>query len=171
MKKLFLFSCAALLFVAVGCEKAPHSAKSEFLNAEGQVIGTAKLEEVEGGVKISVEVSGLTPGLHGIHIHDVGKCEIPDFKSAGPHFNPDGKKHGHMNPEGAHAGDLPNLVVGADGKGSAEIVVKGVTLKRGGNSLFHSGGTSIVIHAQPDDEKTDPSGNSGDRIACGVIIK
>jgi Cu-Zn family superoxide dismutase len=159
--------CAA---VAYG-QTAPNSAHADILNAQGQNVGSAKFTATSGGVKIAVMVNQLPPGEHGIHIHTVGKCDGPDFKSAGGHLNPDGKMHGMKNPAGPHAGDLPNLVVGADGKGKAKIVAKGVTLGAGANSLFHDGGTALVIHAKADDYMTDPSGNSGDRIACGVIEK
>ena len=106
-----------------------------------------------------------------MHVHAAGKCEAPDFKTAGGHFNPAAKKHGLHNPEGAHAGDMANLTVGEDGKGSATVTAKGATLAEGQGSLFGPDGTSIVIHEGPDDEKTNPAGNSGARIACGVIEK
>jgi Cu-Zn family superoxide dismutase len=109
--------------------------------------------------------------MHGIHIHNVGKCEGPEFTSAGPHFNPSSKKHGTDNPEGPHGGDLLNLEVKADGVGKASLLDLNATLGEGPNSIFHEGGTSLVIHASPDDYKTDPSGNSRARIACGVIEK
>ena len=116
-----------------------------------------------------VKVSGLTPGNHGVHVHGAGLCEGPDFKTAGGHFNPAAKQHGLENPMGHHGGDMPNLVVGADGKGQAGAILAGVSLGEGDASLFHAGGTSLVIHADADDEKSDPAGNSGARIACGVI--
>lgn len=147
------------------------SAHADIVNAEGQKIGTATLSPSSGGVRIDVDVSQLTPGTHGIHIHSVGKCEGPDFKTAGAHFDPAGKKHGKDNPEGPHNGDLPNLEVGADGHATVSILDANVSLGDGPNSLFQPGGTSIVIHAGPDDYKTDPAGNSGARIACGVIQK
>ena len=116
-------------------------------------------------------MSQLPPGKHGIHIHAVGKCEGPAFTTAGGHLNPDAKKHGKENPEGPHAGDLLNLEVKADGTAKATLLDTMVTLGDGPNSVFHEGGTAIVIHEKEDDYKTDPAGNSGARIACGVIQK
>ncbi|UQZ81569.1 Superoxide dismutase-like protein YojM precursor [Paenibacillus konkukensis] len=143
----------------------------DIINSKGTKIGTAKLSQVAEGVKFQVEVSGLTPGKHGIHVHQTGVCTPPDFTSAGEHFNPEGKKHGFDNPQGYHAGDLPNLEVGSDGTARAEFVDTKVTLaKDKANSLVKTGGTALVIHENADDYKTDPSGNSGSRIACGVIM-
>src|SRR5580692_4372745 len=147
------------------------SAHADIVNAAGQKIGTATFAAAAGAVRIDVDVTQLPPGTHGIHIHAVGKCEGPDFKTAGGHFNPAGKKHGKDNPEGAHNGDLLNLEVAADGHGSASLLDAAVTLGDGPTSLFQPGGTAIVIHAAADDYKTDPAGNSGARIACGVIGK
>ena len=138
-------------------------------NADGKEVGKATFADAKGGVKIQVKVTGLTPGKHGIHLHAVGKCEAPDFKSAGPHFNPMEKHHGLQNPEGPHAGDLPNLEVGKDGKAKATFTAKGTTLGEGMGSLLDPDGTALVIHADPDDMKSDPAGNSGSRIVCGVI--
>lgn len=149
----------------------PLKAKAVLRNAEGKKVGSATLTEVKEGVRIALEVSKLPPGVHAFHVHAVGKCEPPEFKSAGAHFNPYGKKHGAKNPEGKHAGDLPNLTVGPDGKGRARVVVEQVTLGPGKGSLFQTDGTSLVIHADPDDEMTDPAGNAGARIGCGVIVK
>ena len=134
-------------------------------------MGTAELTQTPDGVRIALTVSELAAGQHAFHIHNVGKCEGPDFKSAGAHFNPYNKKHGLKNPEGPHAGDMENIQVGSDGAGTTEIVNKQVTLADGPNSLFHEGGTAIVIHASPDDNVTDPGGQRGRRIACGVITK
>lgn len=147
------------------------AARADIINAKGEKIGTATFWAEKGGVGIHVDVSHLPPGTHGFHIHAVGACDPPDFKTAGAHLNPDNKQHGSKNPAGPHAGDLQNLEVGADGIGSAKVVANQVTLGDGMNSLFHPGGTSIVIHEKADDYMTDPSGNSGARIACGVIKK
>ena len=169
MRKLLLV--VALVFLMAGVISAAEPAARAFLvNAQGERIGEAMFEETPSGVKVSLKVSKLTPGPHAFHIHSVGSCQPPDFKSAGPHFNPTRKKHGRQNPEGPHAGDLPDLRVGKDGTGKTEILVTGVTLSGAAeNSLFHPGGTALVIHASPDDNKTDPAGSAGDRIACGII--
>jgi Cu-Zn family superoxide dismutase len=145
------------------------TATADLRNGQGAIVGRARLSQEPTGVRLQLEVSGLTPGLHGLHVHAVGQCEPPAFTSAGGHFNPDGKQHGHRNPAGPHAGDLPNLLVGSDGIGRADVVTEDVTLSAGVHSLFQAAGTSLVIHADPDDEHTDPAGNSGPRVACGVI--
>jgi Cu-Zn family superoxide dismutase len=147
-------------------------AKATLVNEKGQKIGEATLTETDKGVKIALKVENLPPGVHAFHIHDKGVCAAPDFMKAGGHFNPHGKKHGLQNPQGPHAGDLPNLTVSPDGKASMETVATLITLKEGRpNSLLQPGGTSLVIHANPDDNVTDPAGNAGARIACGVISK
>jgi superoxide dismutase, Cu-Zn family len=154
-------------------DAVPKSAHADILNVPGVKIGTAKITATKDGVKIAVTVEQLPPGEHGIHIHTVGKCEGPAFASAGAHFNPSNAHHGVHNPQDPHPhlGDMPNLVVDQDGKGKATFTLKGVTLGDAATSLFHDGGTAIVIHAKADDLMSDPSGNSGDRIACGVIEK
>jgi Cu-Zn family superoxide dismutase len=154
-------------------DTAPKSAHADIMDAKGAKVGTAKIKAVKDGVQIQVKVMGLPAGDHGIHIHTVGKCEGPAFTTAGGHFNPTSAHHGAnntMDPH-PHLGDLPNLAVGADGKGSTTMVARGVTLGDGTSSLFHDGGTSLVIHEKADDLMSDPSGNSGSRIACGVIEK
>ena len=147
------------------------TATADLKDASGAAVGSATMTGDGGGVKVAIEVNGLKPGKHGFHIHAVGKCEGPDFKSAGGHFNPHGKKHGKDNPEGKHGGDLPNLEVGADGKGKIEYTATDISLEEGPGSLFGPEGTALVIHADPDDEKTDPAGNAGARVVCGVITR
>jgi Cu-Zn family superoxide dismutase len=129
-------------------------------NGEARGIATFFSDGQRTTIKVVAE--GLPAGVHGIHLHAIGRCDGPDFKSAGPHWNPAGKQHGHDNPLGAHLGDLPNLTIGADGRGSASFAIQG--------DMADTDGTALVIHAKPDDEKTDPSGNSGDRIACAVLV-
>jgi superoxide dismutase, Cu-Zn family len=141
-------------------------------NSNGSTIGLATfIQDANNTVHINVTVSGLTPGLHGIHIHDKGFCIAPSFKSAGEHYNPLGKEHGLLNPKGPHAGDLPNLEVGVDGKGYMNVTTRLVMLSPGPTTLFTANGTSLVIHSNPDDLITNPAGNSGERIACGAIKK
>ena len=169
-----LLSGFAILFLSAAVGVSPDgaaTAKADLADSQGKKVGTAELTQTTDGVEITLTVSGLTPGQHAFHIHNVGKCDAPDFKSAGAHFNPYNKKHGLKKPDGPHAGDMENIEVGPDGTGKAEIVNKQVTLAEGPNSLFHEGGTAIVIHASPDDYVTDPAGNAGARVACGVITK
>jgi Cu-Zn family superoxide dismutase len=149
---------------------AAETAHADLKNAEGQSVGMATLEQTPHGVLIHLDITNLPPGSHAFHIHETGKCE-PPFKSAGGHFNPTGKQHGIENPKGMHAGDEPNITVPEGGKLKVDVFATGVTLGKGKNSLFHEGGTSLVVHAGPDDYKSDPAGNAGDRIACGVIMK
>ncbi len=155
----------------IPAQASPQTAKAELHNAQGEKVATATLTPAEEGVKISLAASKLQPGPHALHIHAVGKCEPPGFTSAGPHFNPYNKKHGMKNPDGPHAGDMPNFTVGPDGTASVDVVDTRVTLGEGTNSLFHPEGTALVIHAAPDDDVTDPAGNAGARIACGVISR
>jgi len=171
MKKLLLLSGIVCLLGSLITLQAAKKAKADLLDAKGTSVGTAILSDKPNGVQLDLKVSGLLPGIHGFHIHAVGRCEGPDFKSAGPHFNPEGKQHGWDNPQGHHLGDLQNLNVGPDGSASVRVLVPGVSLGEGPKSLFHEGGTSLVIHEKPDDGKTDPAGNAGARIACGVVTR
>ena len=169
--RILLLAAILLCSSAVSfAQKAPTKGHAYITDAQGQKVAMAALSAVKGGVRIVMTVTNLPSGVHGMHIHNVGKCESPNFASAGPHFNPAMKMHGKDNPMGPHAGDLPNITVDAKGRGKATFVAANVTLGSGPNSLFHEGGTSLVIHAMPDDYKTDPAGNSGARIACGVIL-
>ena len=174
MRSRILTISLLIIFPAVVVvAQVPKSAHADIANGQGTKIGSAKITPTPGGVKISVTVSQLTPGEHGIHIHTTGKCEGPAFTSAGGHFNPTSAHHGIHNAQDPHphVGDLANLTVGASGKAKASFTAEGATLGEGANSLFHEGGTSLVIHAKADDLMSDPSGNSGDRVACGVIEK
>ena len=164
---LVLAACASLnAGRAVGT-----TATAELRNAEGRVLSTATLIQISAGVRILVEVRGLPPGAKAVHIHEVGRCEGPAFASAGHHFNPDKRQHGLQNPQGPHAGDLPNITIEADGSGRLETTNDRVTLGSGSTSLFDGDGSALVVHGSPDDFKTDPTGNSGARVACGVIVK
>ena len=162
---LLLLANVALAGAAFAAEGA---ASATLKDPDGKEVGIAKLTETPNGVLIALDVSGIPAGVHAFHVHAVGKCEGPDFKSAGPHFNPDDAKHGIMSQHGPHAGDMPNLEVPADGKLKVEVLNTLVRLK-GENSVFDNDGAAVVIHAKADDYKTDPAGDAGDRVACGVL--
>jgi Cu-Zn family superoxide dismutase len=178
VSRCFRFSVAAsalLLssFAMAQAQTAPQAAvvKAVLKDKSGKDVGEANLTQTKAGVLIRMSIKGVEPGEHAFHVHAVGKCEAP-FTSAGPHFNPENHKHGLESPDGAHAGDMPNLHVPQNGDLSIEVLNAAVTLAKGQpNSLLDADGSALVIHAKPDDNKTDPAGDAGDRIVCGVVTE
>lgn len=169
-----MFTAVTALLAMSGCATTPAArtdgAGADIGDAAGRTLARAAVVAVPAGLAVHIEAAGLAPGSYGVHLHAIGRCDGPGFTSAGPHWNPTGRMHGRDNPGGMHLGDLPNLSVAADGRGSLDFVVAGATLSGGGaNDLLDADGAAVVVHAQADDYRTDPSGNSGARIACGIL--
>lgn len=163
------FLIAMLLFIASSAPAGAQTASATLKNAEGKDVGTARLTQTPAGVLINLSVKGLPAGEHAFHIHAVGKCE-PPFTSAGGHFNPTHMKHGLMAADGPHAGDMPNLHIPPGGDLVVEVMNTAITLEKGKpNSVFDADGSAVVIHGRGDDYRSDPAGEAGNRIACGVI--
>jgi superoxide dismutase, Cu-Zn family len=172
LRRVCIAALPALL--ALSASAAMHKNKGlevDFKTSDGQDAGTALLTPAGNGVKVKLDLKGLPEGEHAIHVHASAKCDAPDFKTAGGHLNPDSKEHGTKNPKGPHAGDMPmNLQVMADGTDHVSFVTQSISLKKDAkNSVFANGGTAFIIHEKADDMMTDPTGNAGGRIACGVI--
>lgn len=146
-------------------------AHAKLLAGDGSPHGEAMVMQGKDGLHVTVKAEGLTPGQHAVHIHTTGTCTPPDFTSAGGHWNPTGHQHGKDNPRGMHMGDMPNMLVGADGRGEMKYVIPGGMISDGATPLLDADGAALVIHAQADDNKTDPAGNAGGRVACGVLMQ
>jgi Cu-Zn family superoxide dismutase len=178
MKRLELWIGSALALGIAGCATAPESADSgnggaalaaDVRDASGRTLARAHATQNGDDIRIHVEAAGLPQGAYAAHVHTIGRCDGPDFTSAGPHWNPAGRQHGKDNPAGMHKGDLPNLLVGANGQGSFEFTIPGAQVSGGNPALLDADGSAVMIHASPDDYRTDPTGNAGGRIACGVL--
>ena len=162
---------ASVAMIGLALPAAAQTATATLKDASGKEVGKADLTETPHGVLLKLSLKGFPAGERAFHIHAVGKCE-PPFTSAGGHFNPTAKKHGMSAADGAHAGDMPNLFIPASGDLIVEVANPAITLVEGkANSVFDADGSAIIIHAGPDDYKTDPTGNAGDRVACGIIVK
>jgi Cu-Zn family superoxide dismutase len=181
MKRMALYAAAAASLAVTACARerntegplaavplGPSAAAADILNADGRKVARVTAEEAGEGVRLRIEAEGMPAGAYGAHVHATGRCDAPGFESAGPHWNPSARQHGKDNPAGMHKGDLPNLLVGTDGRGSFEYTVLGAAIG-GPGSMLDADGAAVVLHQRGDDYRTDPSGNSGDRIACGVL--
>mgnify|MGYP003583987930 FL=1 len=166
-----LVATAGVAAFSLSVQAQSPTAKASLKDATGKDVGTVQLVQTPHGVLLRMSLKGVAPGEHAFHVHAVGKCE-PPFTSAGGHFNPASKKHGMEATEGAHAGDMPNLFIPANGELKIDVANSMISLVKGQpNSVFDTDGSAIIIHAGPDDYKTDPTGNAGDRIVCGVITE
>lgn len=169
MKYRLLASAVAVSLLGAATAYAEESGTAKLMDAEGKSVGAVELRETPFGVLMKVKVSGIPAGVHAIHFHEKGKCE-PPFDSAGGHYNPDSAQHGLMNEQGPHVGDMPNLHVGTGGNLEVEVLNPMVTLtKDAENTLLDEDGSALIIHAGPDDYVSDPAGNAGGRILCGVV--
>ena len=180
MRRVARFTMSVAVLLSAGCamERAPiepaigmaeTAASATIINRAGLNLAQATATQIGDSIRVRLQASGMPPGAYGAHIHAVGRCDPPDYTSAGPHWNPTGQQHGKSNPQGMHKGDLPNLTVGADGTAVLEITIPGALIAGGTAPMLDADGAALVIHERPDDYRTDPSGNSGARIACGVF--
>ncbi|OIU72751.1 superoxide dismutase family protein [Rossellomorea aquimaris] len=170
-KNMILYIAVTAVLLGACAIENPKKMELDMKNETGDSLGKVILQEVSEGVEVDLDLEGLPPGEHGIHFHEKGACKRPDFVSAGNHFNPDDKKHGLLHPEGAHGGDLPNIIVEGDGVAKVKLMAPTVTMSKGKTSLFTKDGTSLIITENKDDGMTQPAGDSGARIACGEIAK
>lgn len=164
-----LGACATMGSGGSGGGASAPAAGGSLMAGDGAGRGTALVTEGADGLHVLVKATGLTPGLHAVHVHMTGTCTGPDFTSAGGHWNPTARQHGKDNPAGMHMGDMPNMTVGADGSGGMEYLIPAATLTSGATPLLDADGAAVVVHAAPDDNKSDPAGNAGGRVACAVL--
>ena len=180
MKKIAGFAAAGVLMSGctmqqgaagpAGAISPPgRTAAADVRDAGGITMARASVSQLGDSLRVNVEAMGMRPGTYGVHLHTTGRCDPPGFTTAGPHWNPTAQQHGKNNPQGMHKGDLPNLAVGTDGRGSFEVTIAGALIAGEANALLDGDGAAVVLHASADDYRTDPSGNSGGRIACGVL--
>ncbi len=170
MKSYILFAAASFGLAIAFADSSSVAAVANMKDANGDAVGKVSFTQTTEGVLLQAQLEGLEPGVHAIHIHETGKCEGPDFESAGGHFNPNNASHGYLVGRESHAGDMPNFTVSSDGKAAVEIMNPDVTLTSGKpESLLGGDGTVVVVHSHADDYKSQPSGDAGERIACGVI--
>ena len=179
MRRTFLTAVLALAYAATPATQGPAAtgttgsmpmAAAALVDGSGRGIGDARLQQTPHGVLLRLDLKNVTPGVHGLHIHEVGRCDAPSFESAGGHVSLDRRVHGFLNPSGPHAGDLPNIFVPSSRELSIEYLIPDVTLDPGPRSLLDTNGSTIVIHADQDDHFSDPAGHAGDRLACGTVV-